>query len=250
MHIQMHVNDVIEEYSFGYTRPGLLPDVTSVTWQSVWSSEWYVLIDAQPTNQFITWAPSHTPVRPLKYSTAAMRREHLLNTRRSTYLVLEAGAVIAFRSSPYLLLPGPWAAFSRSQCFWQRSIDRSSCVFSSLLLPPVRLELLSGCLSRLQWGGWATCAPCSRSNSVSLCLSVFRTLLSLSLSPSHKHTCTLSLCLPPSPSDSPRSRSFSFSYPHYASLPPVLFSLSPIVLICQRWRSPPAASRGCSNSRQ
>ncbi len=38
--IQMHVNDVIEEeYSFGYTRPGLLPDVTSVTWQSVWSTE-------------------------------------------------------------------------------------------------------------------------------------------------------------------------------------------------------------------
>ncbi len=204
----MHVNDVIEEYSFGYTRPGLLPDVTSVTWQSVWSSEWYVLIDAQPTNQFITWVPSHTPVRPLKYSTAAMRREHLLNTRRSTYLVLEAGAVIAFRSSPYLLLPGPWAAFSLSQCFWQRSIDRSSCVFSSLLLPPVRLELLSGCLSRLQWGGWATCAPCSRSNSVSLCLSVFRTLLSLSLSLSQTHMHAISV----SPSLTQRHPPFSFFF--------------------------------------
>ncbi len=125
-----------------------------------------------------------------------MRREHLLNTRCSTYLVLEPDAVIAFKSSTYLLLPGPWAAFSLSQCFWQRSIDRSSCVFSSLLLPPVRLELLSGCLSRLQWGGWATCAPCSRSYSVSLALSVFRTLLYRSLSLSLSHTRYLCVSLP------------------------------------------------------
>ncbi len=178
-----------------------------------------------------------------------MRREHLLNTRCSTYLVLEPDAVIAFKSSPYLLLPGPWAAFSLSQCFWQRSIDRSSCVFSSLLLPPVRLELLSGCLSRLQWGGWATCAPCSRSYSVSLALSVFRTLLyrSLSLSLSHTHAISVS------PSLTQRHPPFSFSFlliPSLCLSTPVLFSLSPIVLICQRWRSPPVASRGCSNSRQ
>lgn len=165
---------------------------------------------------------TQTPISPLRNSTATMRA--LIKRKQLNLPRFGSRCCNCLRSSPYLLHPGPWAAFSLSQCFWQRSIDRSSCVFSSLLLPPVRLELLSGCLSRLQWGGWAACAPCSRSNSVSLCLSVFRTLLSLSLSRTRK--CMLSL----SPSLTQRHPPALVLFPSpslpNASLPPLVLSLS------------------------
>ncbi len=249
----MHIPNACKWFNrriqLGYTRPGLLPDVDFSNLTVGLKLRWYGF-DWCTTHKPIHYlSPLPYPSQTLKYSTAAMRREHLLNTRRSTYLVLEAGAVLPLDLPPYLLLPGPWAAFSRSQCFWQRSIDRSA-VFSVVY-----------CCHRLDWSSsLAACRGCNEEAeqrvhlalALTLSLSVYPPFApsSLSLSPSHKHTCTLSLCLPPSPSDTPRSRSFSFSYPPYASLPPVMFSLSPIVLICQRWRSPPAASRGCSNSRQ
>lgn len=152
-----------------------------------------------------------------------MRREHLLNTSRSTYLVLEPGAVIA--SDIHLIC----STLVREQLSPSHNVSGKGLLIGQAVFSVVY------CCHRLDWSsslsacrgcnedGWATCTPCSRTNSrLSLSIRLSHPPLSLSLA----HANARYLRLPPSPGDTPRSRSLSFSYPPYASLPRLVLSLS------------------------
>lgn len=157
-------------------------------------------------------------------SPARTLREHLLNASSSTYLVLEAGAVIA--SDLHLIC----STLVLEQLSPSHNVSGKGLLIGQAVFSVVY------CCHQLDWSSsLSACRGCNEEaeQRVHLALALTRSLSvypsfapsSPSLSLSHTQTHAISVSLP-HPATPPRSRSLSFSFPPYASLPPLVLSLS------------------------